>query len=113
MRYGAILFLLGAGMTVLMSLTSASESQARDIGSTIFLVALALGALLTVWALREGAFRYRVVIDEEMPIDRDMPRKHFAERAVHAFAGRLEGCIGRHPADWQGWFYLDAIEREA
>ena len=45
MRYGAILFLVGAGMTALISLTIASESQTRDIGSSIFLVALALGAL--------------------------------------------------------------------
>ncbi len=45
MRVGAILFLVGAGMTALISLTNASESQTRDIGSSIFLVALALGAL--------------------------------------------------------------------
>ncbi len=45
MRYGAILFLVGAGMTALMSLTVAGDSQARSIGSSVFLVALALGAL--------------------------------------------------------------------
>ncbi len=45
MRVGAILFLVGAGMTALISLTNASESQTRDIGSSIFLVALVLGAL--------------------------------------------------------------------
>ena len=45
MRIGAILFLVGAGMTVLMSLSVGDESQARDIGSSIFLVALVLGAL--------------------------------------------------------------------
>ena len=69
--------------------------------------------LLTALSVREGPFRHRVVIDEEIPVDRDIPRKRFAECAVHAFAGRLEGCIRRHPADWQGWLYLDAIEREA
>ena len=45
MRYGAILFLVGAGMTALISLTIAGESQTRDIASSIFLVALALGVL--------------------------------------------------------------------
>ena len=45
MRVGAILFLVGAGMTALISLTIAGESQTRDIASSIFLVALALGAL--------------------------------------------------------------------
>ena len=45
MRVGAILFLVGAGMTAFISLAVTTESQTRDIGSSIFLVALALGAL--------------------------------------------------------------------
>jgi KDO2-lipid IV(A) lauroyltransferase len=67
--------------------------------------------LVTAYALREGPFRYRVVIEEEMAVDRDLARRCFAERAVHEFAGRLERCILRHPADWHGWFYLVAPER--
>ncbi len=35
-------------------------------------------------------FRHRVVIEEEMPIDRGMPRREFAEQAVRRFASRLE-----------------------
>ena len=53
MRYGAILFLVGAGMTALMSLTVAGESQIRSIGSSIFLVALVLGALRFLRGYRE------------------------------------------------------------
>jgi lauroyl/myristoyl acyltransferase len=37
-----------------------------------------------------------------------MPRKEFAEQAVHRFAARLEACILRHPAEWHGWFYLQS-----
>jgi len=40
MRFGAILFLMGAGMTALTSLTIASQSQTRGIASTVFLIAL-------------------------------------------------------------------------
>jgi predicted LPLAT superfamily acyltransferase len=67
--------------------------------------------LVTAYALREGPFRYRVVIEEEMAVDRDVSRRCFAEQAVQAFAGRLERCILRHPADWHGWFYLVASQR--
>ena len=52
MRVGAILFLVGAGMTAFISLAVTTESQTRDIGSSIFLVALALGAL--GWALEDA-----------------------------------------------------------
>ena len=45
MRIGAIIFLVGAGMTAFISLAVTGESQTRDIGSSVFLVALALGAL--------------------------------------------------------------------
>ena len=53
MRFGAILFLMGAGMTALTSLTIPSQSQTRGIGSTVFLVALALGALRFVRGYRQ------------------------------------------------------------
>jgi lauroyl/myristoyl acyltransferase len=64
--------------------------------------------LVTVYALRESRFRHRVVIEEELPVDRAIPRKEFAEQAVRRFAARLEACILRHPADWHGWFYLQS-----
>jgi lauroyl/myristoyl acyltransferase len=68
--------------------------------------------LITAYVLREGPFRHRMVVEEPIAVDRTVDRKRFAERAVHEFASRLERCIVRHPADWQGWFYLDALERQ-
>jgi lauroyl/myristoyl acyltransferase len=66
----------------------------------------AQAGLVTGYALRESAFRHRVVVEEELPVDRGMPRKEFAELAVRQFASRLEACILRHPAEWHGWFFL-------
>jgi len=62
-------------------------------------------ALLTVYATRTGPFRYRVVIDEEIPVATSQPRKRFARAAVQEFAGRLERRILERPDDWQGWLY--------
>ena len=63
--------------------------------------------LVTAYALRESAFHHRVVIEEEIPIDRAVPRRELAASAVLEFAKRLEAAVLRHPADWHGWFYLD------
>jgi lauroyl/myristoyl acyltransferase len=62
--------------------------------------------LFTAFALRESAYRHRVVVEEELPVDRALPRKEFAEGAVREFARRLEACVLRDPAQWHGWFYL-------
>ncbi len=62
-------------------------------------------ALFSVYALRTGPYRYRVVVDPEIPVRRKQPRKAFVEDAVGEFAGRLERLIVAHPADWQGWLY--------
>ncbi len=65
----------------------------------------AQAGLVTAYALRESAFRHRLVIEEELPVDRGMPRREFAEQAVHRFASRLEAVVLRHPAEWHSWFY--------
>jgi len=62
-------------------------------------------ALLTASAHREGPFRYRIEIGEEIPVDRSISRKEFNQAAVSALAGRLEALIRRDPADWQGWMH--------
>ena len=67
-------------------------------------------ALLTVCPLRTGPFRYRVVVEEEMQVDRSIGRKEFARKAVAEFACRLEARIRSAPADWQGWSYWTAEE---
>ncbi len=60
-------------------------------------------ALLTVSAHREGPFRYRIEIADEIPVDRSVPRKEFNELAVSELVRRLERLILETPADWQGW----------
>ena len=65
--------------------------------------------LLTAYVLRLGSFRHRLVIEEEIPVDTALPRRRFAERAVHEFAARLERSIRRHPGDWQAWFYPEIV----
>lgn len=60
-------------------------------------------ALFTAYAVRLGPCRYRVVIDEEVPLQREVPRKRFAARALAEYGKRLERLILAHPADWQGW----------
>lgn len=88
--------------------------EARVLGATI---KLALGApslawledaaLFTVAPVRVGPFRYRIVIDEAIPVDRARPRRQFAEQAAQEYARRLEARILQHPADWQGWLYRE------
>jgi len=60
-------------------------------------------ALLTVYATREGPFRYRVVVEPPIDADRSLDRKRFAEAAVREFAARLSRRLAEHPADWEGW----------
>jgi lauroyl/myristoyl acyltransferase len=86
--------------------------QAQMLGTTI---PLALGApslawlenadLFTVAPIRVGPFRYRIVVDQAIPVDRAKPRREFAELAAQEYARRLEARILQHPADWQGWLY--------
>lgn len=68
-------------------------------------------ALLTVSAHREGPFRYRIEIGDEIPVRRSLTRKAFAAEAVAELATRLERLIVRDPSDWQGWMYREFPER--
>lgn len=88
--------------------------EARLLGTTL---KLALGApslawledavLFTVAPIRLGPFRYRIVIDEAIPVNRAQPRRQFAEQAAQEYARRLEARILQNPADWQGWLYRE------
>jgi lauroyl/myristoyl acyltransferase len=90
------------------------NDKAQLLGTTI---KLALGApslawleeaaLFTIAPIRVGPFRYRIVIDEAIPVDQAMPRRKFAEQAAQEYARRLEARILQHPADWQGWLYRE------
>ncbi len=67
-------------------------------------LALKMGsALLPLHVVREGPLRYRVVIDEEIEVDRDLAKPAFIDRAVSEFARRLEQRVLERPADW-AWY---------
>jgi lauroyl/myristoyl acyltransferase len=95
------------------------HSGLQDFASNILgtQVKLALGApslawlenatLFTAAPIRIGPFHYRIVIDEEIPVDRALPRRSFATAAAQQYADRLTARILQHPADWQGWLYRD------
>lgn len=88
--------------------------EAQLLGTTI---KLALGApslawlenaaLFTVAPVRIGPFRYCIVVDEAIPVDRAKPRRQFAEHAAQEYARRLKARIRQYPADWQGWLYRE------
>ena len=61
-------------------------------------------ALLTMHAVREGPYRYRVVIEEPVAADRSLPRKEYVRLAVQEFTRRLEQRVIAHPAEWMGWY---------
>ena len=61
--------------------------------------------LLPTHCFRTGPFRYRVLVEEPIPVDRSLPRKRFAADAVCELARRYDAQIRRSPADWQGWSF--------
>ncbi|HUG81288.1 MAG TPA: hypothetical protein VML01_06480 [Bryobacterales bacterium] len=92
------------------------ENKGRqNIGGVVFgqPVAYASGApalawrsgaeLLTAYTIRLATFRYRVVIDPPLYIDRGLERKEFVKESVAEFCKRLERQVKSHPADWLGW----------
>jgi hypothetical protein len=52
-RLGAIILLVGAGVMALIALATTGESRARDIGSSVSLAAIALGALRILRGYRQ------------------------------------------------------------
>ena len=60
-------------------------------------------ALLPLHVVREAPLRYRVVIDGEIAVDRNLGKSAFIDRAVGEFARRLERRVLEHPADW-AWY---------
>jgi lauroyl/myristoyl acyltransferase len=60
-------------------------------------------ALLPVYAVREAAERYRIVIDEPIVVSRDLDRKEYVKRATEEFSTRMQAAIVRHPGSWSEW----------
>src|SRR3989442_10766865 len=59
--------------------------------------------LVTCYVVREGSFRYRLVI-EPVEVDRSLSRQEFIGAAVQQFADRLRHQIVRSPDDWCRWY---------
>jgi hypothetical protein len=60
-------------------------------------------ALLPLHVVREGPLKYRIVIDEEIDVDRTVGKAAFIDGAVAEFAARLERRVLQHPEDW-AWY---------
>jgi Bacterial lipid A biosynthesis acyltransferase len=60
-------------------------------------------ALLPLHVVREGPLTYRIVIDQEIDVDRSVEKSTFISRAVREFARRLEQRVVEHPSDW-AWY---------
>jgi lauroyl/myristoyl acyltransferase len=74
-------------------LASGAPSLARQTGA----------ALLTMYAVRLGPNRYRVVIEEPLRVNAALDRRSFAEAAVAEYARRVDATIRRHPESWYRW----------
>lgn len=76
------------------------------IGLAIGAPALAWRAgstLLPVYAVREGTGRFRVVIEEPIPVDRGLHRKVFVRKATEEYVERMQNAIQRFPGSWGHW----------
>lgn len=65
------------------------------------------GALLPLHVVRDGLFRYRVVIHPPVEVDRDLDGSSFIRQAVDDFAALLERCALESTTDWDIWATLD------
>ena len=59
--------------------------------------------LLTAYSIRLAPFRYRVVIESPLGVDRGLDRREFVRESVTEFCRRLEEQVRSYPADWLGW----------
>ena len=66
-------------------------------------------ALLPLHVVRDGPLEYRIVIDEEIGTNRDLPKAAFIDQAVSQFAMRLEQRVLEHPSQW-AWYPPSALK---
>ena len=59
--------------------------------------------LLTMYAVRTGSNRFRVVIERPLPVDRGLDRRAFVEAAVAEYVRRVDATVRRHPDSWYRW----------
>jgi lauroyl/myristoyl acyltransferase len=59
--------------------------------------------LLPMHVVRDGPFRYRVIIHPPVEVERDLGKKSFVHQAVLRFAALLERCARQSPSNWEIW----------
>ena len=65
--------------------------------------------LLTAYSIRLSPFRYRVVIESPLRVDRGLNRREFVRESVAEFCRRLDEQVRTRPADWLGWQREDPV----
>jgi len=102
-RDNAVVSIMGENSGPQNVITPFFDAQARFAIGSPSLAWKAGSELLPVYAVREGTLRYRVVIDEPIAADRDVPRKEYVQAAVEEYSRRLQETIVRHPGSWAEW----------
>lgn len=81
-----------------------------ELGLGAPLLAIETGAtLLPVFTLREPDGAFRVIVEEEIALDRRAPRVEAATAAVQKLGARLERHIRAAPGQWT-WWYMEPSE---
>jgi lauroyl/myristoyl acyltransferase len=66
-------------------------------------------ALLPLHVVRDAPMEYRIVIDGEIDMPRDLAKAAFIDGAVCEFARRLEQRVLEHPSQW-AWYPPSALK---
>jgi predicted LPLAT superfamily acyltransferase len=81
-----------------------------EVGLGAPLLAYETGAaLLPVFTLREPDGAFRVIVEDEIALDRQAPRIEAATAAARQLGARIERYIRRAPGQWT-WWYMEAID---
>ena len=81
-----------------------------ELGLGAPLLAYETGAtLLPVFTLRDPDGAFRVIVEEQIALDRQAPRVEAATAAAEQLGGRIERHIRHAPGQWT-WWYMEPIE---
>ena len=65
--------------------------------------------VLPVFAIREPSGRYRIIVEEALPLAYDLDRRTAIRQAADAYVRRLEPYVLAHPEQWAGWDHPVAV----